>query len=245
MEQLSWLSPESLRQAAGGRAFARGAEYHALGQVLSLAEYRGAVAAVVQGARRYDVLLRHDEHGIVARCNCPAADAGACCKHCVAAGLACLEQQRQGSQPVTLPVSLPPVSLDDVAAHLHARPHGELVALLLDESLENEALRQRLLLDAANHTGKRIEIASYLRAVELALSKAVWSEGEDAGIAYLIELKASLSRLADAGRWDDLQVIIAHARTLLTASKYPSPAASEKLRTFSHWLRHFPAEVPK
>jgi uncharacterized Zn finger protein len=239
MDEMSWLSSDALRRAAGERPFARGAEYHALGQVLSLAEYRGAIAAVVQGARRYRVLLRSDGRGIAGRCNCPAADGGACCKHCVAAGLAYLDGQsrRESRQPVTLPVVL-----EDVAARLRARPHDELVELLLAEALESEGLRERLLLDAANHTGKPIEIESYLRAVELALSKALWSEGDEAGQTYLIELKDSLGRLAAAARWDDLRTIVAHALELLAASKRPSPAAIERLRTFSEWLRRFPGK---
>lgn len=239
MEEIAWLNLEVLRQAAGERAFARGAEYQTLGQVLFLAEYRGAIAAVVQGARRYRVLLRSDGQGIVAQCNCPAADTGACCKHCVAVGLACLERQaRRQSNDSNI---LPPVSLFDVAARLRALPHDELVELLLTEALASQELRQRLLLDTANHTGQPIEIESYMRAVELALSKALWSEGEGPGQVYLIELKALLSQLAEAARSDDLRLIVAHALQLLAMSKRPSPAAIEKLRTFSAWLRQFPA----
>jgi uncharacterized Zn finger protein len=235
MEEVSWLNPDALRQAAGELSFARGAEYYALGQVLSLAEYRGAIAAAVQGTRRYQVLLRGGgpEHprAILARCNCPAADGGArCCKHCVAVGLAFLDQPAR-------PTSSPAVALADAADWLGARPQGELVDLLLAEALESESLRERLLLEAANHTGKPIALEPYRRAVELALSKALWSEGEEAGQLYLIELKASLGNLAAARRWEELRAIVAHTLALLEASKRPSPAAIEKLRAFSKWLR--------
>ena len=231
-ERFSWLSPDALRQAAGEGAFARGAEYHALGQVLSLAEYDGAIAAVVQGARAYRVLLRAGAQGIAGRCNCPVGDRGACCKHCVAAGLGFLEKQRR-------PESRQEVVLADAAIHLRVRSRDELVELLLAEALESRRLRERLLLDAANRTGKPIEIRAYLRAVELALSEALWSEGDEAALIYLIELKTSLDCLVDAARWDDLRAIVPHARALLAISKGLPPASTKMLREFSHWLHHF------
>lgn len=261
MDEMSWLNLEALRHTSGEQVFARGAEYHALGQVLSLAEYRGRVAAVVQGARRYRVLLWSGDREIAARCACPAADGGACCKHCVAAGLAFLDRQarQMGNQttarsplkpqtvapaalPITLPVTLP-VTLEDAAAWLLARSHDELVELLLAEALENEGLRERLLLDAANCTGKPIDIESYRRAVELALSKALWSEGIEVGQSYLYDLKASLSNLAAAARWADLRAIVAHTLETLAASPRPSPASAEKLRAFSAWLRQLADEM--
>ena len=265
MDELSWLDLEALRRAAGEPVFARGAEYHALGQVLSLAEYRGRVAAVVQGARRYRVLLWRGDRGIAARCACPAADGGACCKHSIAAGLALLDRQArqlgapatarspldpQTSAPITIPVTGPvtmpvtmPVTLEDAAAWLRARSHDELVELLLAESLENEGLRERLLLNAANYAGKPIDLESYRRAVELALSKALWSEGVEAGQSYLFDLKTSLTDLADAARWADLREVVAHALETLAVPQRPSPASAEKLRTFSAWLRRLANEL--
>lgn len=244
---MSWLNMEALRHAAGERVFERGAEYHALGQVLSLVEYRGRVAAVAQGGRPYRVLLWRGDRGIAVRCACPAAEGGACCKHCVAAGLALLDRQAwQAGNPA--PAQSPlnphtgasaalPVTLEDAASRLRARSHDELVELLMAEALENEGLRERLLLDAANYTGKPIDIESYRRAVELALSNALWSEGADAGHAYLFDLKNSLSNLAAAERWADLRAIITHAHEMLATTKRPSPASAEKLRAFSAWLR--------
>lgn len=229
---IPWLTRESLRRAAGEQAFARGEEYLALGQVLSLAAWRDAVAAVVEGARPYRVLLRGGgDTGLAARCDCPAADRAGCCKHCVAAGLAYLRE----------PERLDRVRLVDAADCLRARSHDQLVELLLAEALVSESLRERLLLEAANHTGKSIEIESYLRAAELALSKAVWSDGDEAGLRYLSRLKTSLGHLADAGREDDLRTIVDHALHLLAASQRPSPASLERLREFSAWLRRLRA----
>lgn len=237
-DRFSWLTPETLRQAAGEGAFARGAEYHALGQVLSLAEYDGAIAAVVQGARAYRVLLRGGARGIAGRCNCPIGDRGAFCKHCVAAGLGFLEKQSR-------PESRQEVVLADAAIHLRLRSRDELVELLLAEALESPRLRERLLLDAANRTGKPIETRAYLRAVELALSEALWSEGDEAAPIYLIELKTSLDCLVDAARWDDLHAIVPHALALLAISNGLPPAPTELLREFSRWLHRLQSRLPR
>lgn len=232
-----WLDREALRRVAGERTFARGAEYHALGQVLSLAEYRGVIAAVVQGTRPYRVQLRAAANGILSRCDCPAADRGESCKHAVAAGLAFLEaRERRGTGDL--------VALDDVADRLRDRTQEDLVALLLDEALESRRFRDRMLLDAANRTGKSIDLDSYLRALDLALSGAVWNEGEEAGEVYLIQLKSSLGALVDAARWNDLRPLLDHGLKLLADSKRPSPASQESLRAFYGWLRELRARIP-
>jgi uncharacterized Zn finger protein len=235
------LSLDELRRIAGDSVFSRGEEYCAMGQVLWLAECRGQVAAVVQGSRPYHVRLEIS-HGqsVIGICSCPAGDTGAFCKHSVAVALAWIQQaaktdkQKKSRQ----------VSLVDVEAWLRARPQEELIEFLVHEALNNYSMRERLMLAAANETGQGIDLGSYRRAIALSLSTALWSEGEDAGQAYLTDLKASLSNLAQAARWIDLQQLVEYAQHLLASDSRPSPQAVAKLRTFSDWLRRLAQEIP-
>lgn len=85
---LPWLDVDAMRQAAGDRVFARGAAYHAGGQVEIVALDSGRVVARVFGSEIYrsELIVRDGE--ISGSCTCPAFSDWGFCKHLVASALA-------------------------------------------------------------------------------------------------------------------------------------------------------------
>jgi uncharacterized Zn finger protein len=81
------LTRERLRTLAGDRTYDRGERYAHDGHVGDVAEDGGHLVAWVTGTHRYRAELRVAGSTIMSACTCPAADDGACCKHCVALGL--------------------------------------------------------------------------------------------------------------------------------------------------------------
>jgi uncharacterized Zn finger protein len=123
-------SRRQLERLAGERSFARGEAYAAEARVRLLShDERGAVA-VVAGNSNYRVLLGVDADGRVqGSCTCPVGAEGAFCKHCVATALVLCE--RESTTP-------------ELRSLLTARPHDELVELLVDAADRDPVLRDRL-----------------------------------------------------------------------------------------------------
>jgi uncharacterized Zn finger protein len=88
------LTEPVLKELAGERAFARGAEYFASGLVSGLRDHRGAITGRVRGTYYYSVKLWEAENRIASECSCPIGQDGGFCKHCVAVGfgMACSKQ---------------------------------------------------------------------------------------------------------------------------------------------------------
>ena len=80
---------------AGARSFERGEDYFLNGQVKALTEDEGTITAKVQGTRPYRVELWIEEDDLEYSCTCPVGADGEFCKHCVAVGLAWLENIEQ------------------------------------------------------------------------------------------------------------------------------------------------------
>ena len=93
------LNDRMLRRMAGASSFERGGEYFANGQVGPVAEHDRAISAKVQGSRTYRVKLWGEEKELEYSCTCPVATDGAFCKHCVALGLAWLDQKAPVGSP--------------------------------------------------------------------------------------------------------------------------------------------------
>ena len=158
------LDRNALREMAGGRSFERGEEYFSEGCVRGLAEHADTITAKVLGSRDYRVKLSIKNGGIDYSCTCPVGADGDFCKHCVAVGLAWLnpESSRKGS-------GKPAVTLGDARAALAAQPKEALVALLLEHALEDDRLRQKLLLKAAKASLKGIDLNTYRNAIDEAV----------------------------------------------------------------------------
>lgn len=155
------LNRNVLREMAGERSFARGKEYFSADCVHGIAEHEGTIAAKVQGTHAYRVKLWIKGGGLDYSCTCPVGADGEFCKHCVAVGLAWLnpENSRKTSDKSA-------VTMDDARAALAAQPKEALVALLMEQSMDDDRLRQKLLLKAAKESRKGINLNAYRNAIE-------------------------------------------------------------------------------
>ena len=160
------LTREALVELAGERYFERGEEYHRDDLVRIFAEHDGIVAARVIGTHEYRVKLQAVGDGLRYSCTCPLGVDGEFCKHCVAAGLAWLDQAR-GTVDAARPAG---VTMDVVKAYLERQDGDALVGIILDRAAEDELLRERLLLRAAYEKPVGPDLAAFRHVIEDALN---------------------------------------------------------------------------
>jgi uncharacterized Zn finger protein len=164
----SLLDRAALRRHAGPRSFERGEAYFAGGELRSLAEHKGTVSAKVLGTRPYRVKLRADGGELQYSCTCPVGQDGAFRRHCVAAGLAWLDEGRAGEAGGKRGAK-PSVTMDDVREWLAGQGNRALVEMIMDQAMDDERLRQRPLLKAAKTRPKGIDLDAYRRAIDEAV----------------------------------------------------------------------------
>ncbi|MFO1208198.1 MAG: SWIM zinc finger family protein [Amaricoccus sp.] len=133
------FEPERLRDAAGERAFARGAAYFRDGAVRLLGHDRATVTAIVSGGEDYSVRLTGRGGRFGGSCTCHAFEDSGFCKHMVATALAANAAEAAGAAD----------PMAAVRAHLAALPHDALVALVLEQAVADPALMRRLSVAAA------------------------------------------------------------------------------------------------
>lgn len=158
------LNRNALQEIAGMRFFERGKEYFSAGCVRNLAEHEGTITAKVSGTRNYRVKIWVKNGEIDYSCTCPVGVGSEFCKHCVAVGLAWLSPQKG---PAT--ARKPSVTMKDVHASLAAQSKDALVAMLMEQAMEDDRLRQKLLLKAAKQGRKRIDLNTYRNAIDEAV----------------------------------------------------------------------------
>ena len=185
------ISREALRNLAGTRSFERGENYFQSGCVGRPAEYQNRVTASVQGTQKYVVKLWAEEGNLRHDCTCPVGRDGLFCKHCVAVGLAWLEQHEKAAGTHGAHTDLPP-TMDDVRAYLAEQSRETLVDILMDQSIEDERLRERLLMRVATHRGKRsdgsVDVRPFINAIDNAIDEQDYvSYYEAAGYARGID----------------------------------------------------------
>ncbi|MEK7667456.1 MAG: DUF6880 family protein, partial [Gemmatimonadota bacterium] len=197
---------------AGARSFERGEDYFVSGQVHALAEYEGTIAAKVLGTRDYRVKLWAGAGDLEFSCTCPVGTDGAFCKHCVAVGLAWLEQgTAAGAAPRKRAKAS--VSMKDVRDYLAAQGQNALAAMLMEQAMGDERLRRRLLMAAAKHGRKGLDVASYLAAIDTAVDTGGFIEyGAAHDYALGIEdAVASIEELLNEGHASEVIEITEHA----------------------------------
>lgn len=185
----SVLNRESLLGLAGDRYFERGEGYHLEGRVRSLVEHEGTIVAKVLGTEEYRVRLQARDGGLDYSCDCPLGTDGEFCKHCVAVGLAWLEEGRG--------VAEEPVTMDDVRAYLEEREKDELVGIVMEQAMEDERLRERLLLRAARTGGGTPDTAALHRAIDRAVEPPDDFWGHGSPWDYARKLESLVESLAD------------------------------------------------
>lgn len=164
----SFLNRRNLRRLAGGSSFERGEEYFAGDLVERLNEEDRLITARVQGTFPYRVKLWLDKKDLGYSCTCPVGADGEFCKHCVAVGLAWLEDNH-GKQTPGKSDQTATVTPDDVRAYLRGQDKDALVNLLVEHTAQDERLKQRLFLKTAKNTSKGLNLATYQRALDEAV----------------------------------------------------------------------------
>jgi uncharacterized Zn finger protein len=101
------------------------------------------LAATVEGTEDYRVKLMMGSSGLSFSCECPYADEGNFCKHCVAVGLAwlALREAQHGSGNGRDGIA----GLNGARAFLEKQDKATLVEMILHEALDNERACERLI----------------------------------------------------------------------------------------------------
>jgi uncharacterized Zn finger protein len=142
---LPHFEEHTLREFAGDKVFARGAAYHANGQVEIGAVTAGRLFARVMGSEIYAVRLDGTGRDFSGECTCPAfADRGFC-KHLVATALAA---------NATDPAELAAASsrFERIRGHLRAKGVDGLVEMIIGLAESNPELLKELELSVAVDT---------------------------------------------------------------------------------------------
>ncbi len=205
------LDRRLLRRLAEGHSFERGERYLASGQVLSLVEYRGTLAAKVLGTHLYCVKLSMEQGSLEYQCSCPIGGDGAFCKHCVAVGLAWL--QRTAKRADSKRPEKQANTMEDVRGYLRGQDKAALVELILRQAMDDERLRRRLVMQIAAISSKGLDLATYRELIDDALN-AYWVEGYDSMGEFgdgMEEIIDCLARLLKEGHSVEVNALTEYA----------------------------------
>lgn len=157
-----------VRRLAGDRSYQRGLDYYLRGHVESLHEHADGVRAMVRGNDDYTVELSSDEGMLDWFCDCPHANGGAFCKHCVATALAWLNRSAEPAEPKRRR-KVKELTLADAKKILLEEEKEEIVGTLLEWAKTDDRLRERLILHAARRSGAETGVATVRKAFDKAV----------------------------------------------------------------------------
>ena len=157
-----------VRRLAGDRSYQRGVDYYLHGHVESLEEHAGEVRALVRGNHDYAVKLSSDEGMLDYSCDCPHANEGVFCKHCVATALASLNRSAEPAK-AKRKGKAKQVTLADARKVLLAQSKEEIVAAVVEWAKTDDRLRERLILHAARRSGAETGLAAVQKTFEKAV----------------------------------------------------------------------------
>lgn len=184
------LTDAVIRRLAGEQAYRRGADYFTHGHVQSVEERGATVRSAVRGSDDYMVTLTAEDGVLNYSCDCPIGSDGEFCKHCVAAGLAWLNQANKTAKAPGRGKAKA-LTLDDVETILRAEGQETVIRMLLDWAKDDERLHDRLILYAARRSApnggadavrrtfeKAVRVRGYLSYREA----GAWARGVDDAI---------------------------------------------------------------
>ena len=193
------INKDALAAITDARTFRRGRDYARLGHVGPILEHDDGIETAVRGTRLYRAKLWHEKGKLRSSCTCPLGEDGIFCKHCVALGLVWMgegpaeDSGESGSDP------LPEIDMKEIRSHLLTRDKSDLADIILAQSLNDERLLRRLLVDAARTKGHGREAAVLRNVIDNAVrtngfvdyrEAASYAQGiEDAvdGVEHLLE----------------------------------------------------------
>lgn len=161
------LNRQKIRQLAGPSSFRRGEDYFESGRVRVVSEDGESLIAKVQGSRNYRVNIQAGRKEVLYSCNCPLGMEQVFCKHIVAAGLTWIEgEQDSKTKGDKTARSKPKVTSEDVHAYLLKQEKETLVKMLMEQTVEDDRLREQLFLKVAQKGPKGLDLATYRRAID-------------------------------------------------------------------------------
>lgn len=172
------ITQAKLKELAGAAAFERGEDYFAEGAVDRLHHRGEKVSAQVMGSEPYEVGLRTEADELACDCTCPGTADGCFCTHCVAVGLAMLDEKDHtpnGGKPENQrdPVPHPGVSAGQSPEYLPG--------LLMDQAQRDDALHRSLLLKAERASGLVDTLKSFHKATDSATRVRGFVEWRETG----------------------------------------------------------------
>jgi len=216
---LTLFSPEALSHLADVRSFERGTEYAAGGAVRDLRLGDESVTATVTGTKPYGVRLWIESGGPGFECTCPVGEEEGFCKHCVAVGLVLAAEGtapvRKGKRPKT--ASRPQDAETSVRAYLLSLKKAQLIDLVVAAAEQDDLLRGRLLVDAADRSGSGLDVEIHRSAIERAIDAGEFVDyhqmyGYAQGIERVVD---SLQALLVAGHAPEVVELCEYAMAYL------------------------------
>jgi uncharacterized Zn finger protein len=162
------LTPALIRGLTEDRYYERGLAYLQQGKVTSLRQDGTRIRAIVTGNEDYDVVFTTKENRLDYRCSCPLGGDGEFCKHCVAAGLAWIQQKAKPAKAQKKGASTG-ISSQDIAAALQQEDKETLVGWIVQWAEEDEAFQRKVVRAAA----RRLDSSGLIAQTKVALQKAL------------------------------------------------------------------------
>ncbi|MGY6216636.1 SWIM zinc finger family protein [Methylolobus aquaticus] len=186
------ITPAALNALAGASAFTRGEDYFVDGAVERLRRSDELVSAQVMGSEPYyHVELWADGDELGYGCSCPRAADGYFCKHCVAVGLAMLDETIPDPEVGDPDHGRDPESL--IRDYLLVQSPEVLTALIMEQAQRDDALHLSLLLKAERASGSMDILRSFRKAIDDATRVRGFVAWDEAG-----DLASDLDVLVDS-----------------------------------------------
>ena len=164
------LTLEKLQRYAGDRSYTAGVAYAREGAVTGLMVSEYTLTALVQGTEIYEVELEIDSDGdLIGDCSCPYGAEGNFCKHCVAVGIAWLEDVSSASG-ATVPAQ------QAFQEYLEKQDKATLIALLLEQIHKDTHLQNHLLLKIAQASPNAPDIKAFQKTIRRAFAVSGYLE---------------------------------------------------------------------
>ena len=175
MDLKDLITRQNLNSLAGSRPFSRGERYFEIGLVGPINEQNGMISAKIHGSRLYETRLKvvRPRQGAVRldySCSCPVGHDGDFCKHCVALGLAWINNMKTSAAKSSTPASAGSreISLKDIRKWLEAQDQKLIVDMILAQVKHDGRLREDLTLKSVKETVGGIDLAAYRKAIRSA-----------------------------------------------------------------------------
>ncbi len=213
------ISEHTLQDLAGDLFFARGNIYFHNGSVRELEMTGGGAAAAVDGTRPqpYQVSLEIVRGRLEGECDCPVGQDGLFCKHCVAVGLAWLEETGGVTDGFGIEDGGGADSGTELRSFLLSQEPEWLVDELLRAAADNPALRTRLHRAIRADDVAALDVQAIRRNLEdvIAIDEYVDWHAAHAYTGDIDEALGSLDDLLDNGRADEVIGLAEHVLELL------------------------------